>query len=44
MTVENSIEILIQCINEYVDKKNNNPYYACNYKKPLKAKQILQRL
>jgi hypothetical protein len=44
MTVENSREILIQCINEFKEREKNNPYYACNYKKPLKAKQILQRL
>jgi hypothetical protein len=44
MTVENSIAIFIQCINEFKYRKENNPYYACNYKKPLKAKQILQRL
>jgi hypothetical protein len=44
MNVENSRAILIQCINEHIDRKKNNPYYDCNYKKPLKAKQILQRL
>lgn len=37
-------ELFIQIINEYMEKKRNNPYFACNYKKPLKTKQILQRL
>lgn len=39
-----TLELFKKIIEEYVEKKRNNPYFNCNYKRPLKIKQILKRL
>lgn len=39
-----TLELFIQIINEHVERKRKNPYWNCNYKNPLKTKQILKRL
>lgn len=44
MNVSESKAIFIRSINEFLQKKKDNPYFAVNYKKPLKTKQILERL
>ena len=46
MTVPNimTYKMFIKIINEHVERKRINPYYATNYKKPLKTKQILKSL
>ena len=46
MTVPNimTYKMFIKIINEHVERKRINPYYATNYKKPLKTKQIIKRL
>lgn len=37
-------EDFIKIINEYVVRKKLNPYWNCNYHRPIKTKAILQRL
>jgi len=44
MTVEQSAYIFFQKILEFQEKKKANPYFCCNYRKPLKGKKILERL
>lgn len=39
-----NLQLFMQIINAHVEYKRKNPYWNCNYRKPLKTKQILKRL
>jgi len=39
-----SEKVLLECIALFKQKKKDNPYWAVNYKRPLKTKEILKRL
>lgn len=38
--VSESFKLFTNAMNEFIAKKKNNPYFACNYKKPLKSNKI----
>jgi len=44
MTNDEHTQWFFNAIHEFCERKKANPYFAVNYRKPLKTKRILQRL